>query len=83
MAAILDHALASITPEEERKILRRWAGEEAPAPLPLALTSAEQEWLARHPMIRVAGNRNFAPIEFADQKGEFSGVSADYLKGWL
>lgn len=80
LAAILDRALASITPEEERKILRRWVGEEAPAPIPLVLTTAEQEWLARHPLIRVAGNRNFAPIEFADQNGAFSGVSVDYLK---
>lgn len=80
LAAILDRALASITPEEERRILRRWVGEETPAPIPLVLTSAEQEWLDRHPVIRVAGNRNFAPIEFADQNGEFSGVSVDYLK---
>lgn len=80
LAAILDRALASITPEEERRILRMWVGEEAPAPIPLALTPAEQEWLARHPVMRVAGNRNFAPIEFADQNNKFSGVSVDYLK---
>jgi diguanylate cyclase (GGDEF)-like protein/PAS domain S-box-containing protein len=44
----------------------------------LALTAAEQAWLARHPVIRLAPDPDFPPIEFIDSKGRYRGIAADY-----
>jgi signal transduction histidine kinase len=52
----------------------------APALPEFALTAAEQVWLDRHPVIRVAPDPNFAPIEWFNLQGDYSGVTADYLK---
>ena len=46
----------------------------------LALTAAEQEWLKAHPVIRVGIDRDFAPYEWFDDKGQFIGINADILR---
>jgi PAS domain S-box-containing protein len=52
----------------------------APAGAPTVnLTSAEQAWLQAHPVIRVANNPSFAPIDFDDQRGLPAGVAADVM----
>ncbi|WP_373084515.1 ATP-binding protein [Sneathiella sp.] len=47
--------------------------------LPL-LTGDEKVWLKAHPTITVGPDPNFAPIEYFDDKGEFKGIAADYLR---
>ncbi len=49
-------------------------------PTPLELSEAERVWLLEHPAIRVAQDTSWVPVEFADARGEPSGMSADYLK---
>ena len=44
------------------------------------LTGAEQAWLAQHPIIRLAPDPNFAPIEWFNLKGDYNGISADYVR---
>ncbi len=47
---------------------------------PLAfLTHGEREWLAEHPVIRLAPDPSFPPIEFIDPEGAFKGIAADYV----
>jgi signal transduction histidine kinase/DNA-binding NarL/FixJ family response regulator len=46
---------------------------------PLELTPAEEAWLRDHPVIRIGAETNYAPYEFRDSRGRFSGVVADYL----
>ena len=43
-------------------------------------TVAEREWLAAHPIIRVGAETNYAPYEFQDSRGHFSGVVSDYME---
>ena len=45
----------------------------------LHLTAEERQWLAEHPVIRVAGDRAWPPIEFVGSDGEFRGMSVDFL----
>jgi signal transduction histidine kinase/DNA-binding NarL/FixJ family response regulator len=52
------------------------AEEQAP---PLELTQAEEDWLRTHPVIRIGAETNYAPYEFRDSRGHFTGVVADYL----
>jgi PAS domain S-box-containing protein len=44
-----------------------------------ALTPQEKSWLAAHPVIRVAPDPDFPPIEWFDEHGNFTGIAADFL----
>jgi PAS domain S-box-containing protein len=44
------------------------------------LTPEEEEWLKGHPVIRVAPNPMFPPIEWYDENGDVQGLSIDFLK---
>jgi PAS domain S-box-containing protein len=43
------------------------------------LTSPEREWLKAHPVIRLAPDPQFKPIEYFDSNGNYSGIAADYV----
>lgn len=45
-----------------------------------SLTEEEREWLRNHPVIRVAQDPDWPPLEFVNSQGEPSGISADYAR---
>ena len=45
----------------------------------LGLTAQEKAWLANHPVITVAPDPDFPPIEWFDKNGKFTGIAADYI----
>ena len=45
-----------------------------------SLTEEERVWLREHPVIRVVQDPSWPPLEFADQRGEPSGIANDYLE---
>jgi PAS domain S-box-containing protein len=47
---------------------------------PLPLTAAERQWLADHPVIRVAPDPDFPPLEAVDPQGEFAGIYISFLR---
>jgi signal transduction histidine kinase/DNA-binding NarL/FixJ family response regulator len=55
------------------------AQDEGAAPQ-LDVTDEEKAWLSTHPVIRVGAETNYAPYEFQDSRGRFTGVVADYLE---
>ena len=46
----------------------------------LRLTEAEMAWLKAHPVIRVGVDRDFAPYEWFDEKGQFVGINAEIMR---
>ena len=52
-------------------------GEKASA---LKLSAEEQAWLREHPVVRVALDPAWPPIEFKDARGAVAGISADYMR---
>ncbi|WP_222424079.1 transporter substrate-binding domain-containing protein [Desulfamplus magnetovallimortis] len=44
------------------------------------LTDHEKKWLQAHPVIRLAPDPEFKPIEFFDENGNYSGIAADYAR---
>lgn len=46
----------------------------------IALTDKEKIWLKGHPIVRLAPDPEFMPIEFFDSKGEYTGIAADYAR---
>lgn len=55
-----------------------------PAPMSKSLvpdlTEEERVWLREHPVITVAQDPDWPPIEFVDEDGDNAGITADYLK---
>jgi len=47
---------------------------------PLQLSDDDRAWLRTHSVIRVGAEVNYAPYEFRDARGRFTGVVADYLE---
>lgn len=45
----------------------------------LHLSNQEKEWLKAHPVIRVGIDHNWPPVEWVDEKGRHTGISASYL----
>lgn len=85
LLSVLNKAVDSITDSDRRAIELRWLGIELPRFSPgdaiaqLALTDEEQAWLHDNPAIHVASDRQWAPIEFLDESGQFQGIAIDYL----
>lgn len=50
------------------------------ASYPAVLTDAEIAWLKEHPIIRLAPDPEFRPIEFFDESGNYTGLAADYTR---
>src|SRR5689334_19362549 len=46
----------------------------------LKLSAEDRAWLAAHPVVRVVGDRNWAPIDFVDDAGNHAGIAADLLQ---
>jgi polar amino acid transport system substrate-binding protein len=78
LAGILDRALGDITPEEVRKIHQRWIGEKKTQQL--ELNSKEEKWLATHPEFRLGIDASWAPFEYIDKNGKYSGISSGYVE---
>ena len=45
----------------------------------VTLSHAETIWLKQHPIIKVAGGNEWVPLDFVNNKGEYSGFAFDYL----
>ncbi len=43
------------------------------------LTDSEKAWIKAHPTIRVGVDPEFAPFEYIDDNGSYSGFAADYI----
>jgi PAS domain S-box-containing protein len=43
------------------------------------LTAEEKTWLKAHPVIRLAPDPDFPPVEYFVKDGEYSGITADYV----
>ena len=50
-----------------------------PAQPTLALTPAEETWIANNPTVRVAYDPDFAPFEYIDENGELGGPARAYM----
>ncbi len=46
----------------------------------IGFTAEEQRWLERHPVVRLAPDPDFPPLEFMDGDGVYRGIAADFIK---
>ncbi len=74
---ILQRALDDISPRERREMLYPWVTlDTSPT---LGLTDEEKDWLAAHPVIRVANVLDYAPFDFR-QEGQPRGYSIELIE---
>jgi Amt family ammonium transporter len=45
----------------------------------LLLTDEEKSWIAANPIVKVGGETDWAPFDFIDRTGHYTGVGNDYL----
>jgi PAS domain S-box-containing protein len=69
-----------------QQAILRWAviflvfsGTNYAQPQPDPLTAEERAWLAAHPVLYLAPDPAYEPIEFFDEQNVFRGISADYV----
>ena len=78
LAGILNRALGDISIEEIRKIYQHWTGETKKPQL--ALTDQENKWLKAHTTVKLGIDPSWAPFEFIDKGGNYSGISSGYVE---
>ena len=77
LARILDKVLDSITQEEHQKIQSTWC---TTTKIKIKLTHEEKCWLAHNQKIRLGIDTAWAPFEFIDENGKYSGLSSGYVE---
>lgn len=81
LARILDRALSNMPDPEKLAIFQKWGGvPEEHVEKSLRLSQDEKAWLKAHPMLKLGADQAWAPFEFFDSTGQYSGVLADYKK---
>ena len=79
LGSIMEKAVAAI-PDDLRDEAAAGLVPPPAAPGPaLALTAAEEAWIADNPVVRVAYDPDFAPFEYIDGAGELGGPSRAYM----
>jgi len=46
----------------------------------VVLSDAERSWLAQHPLLRLAPDPEFKPIEYFDEAGNYQGIAAENIR---
>lgn len=78
---ILEKALASITREERQAIRNNWVSTSLLVPdTPLVdLSPEERQWLDKQGGFDLGIDLNWAPFEFVDEDGVYSGIGSSYV----
>ncbi|MGD8639524.1 MAG: transporter substrate-binding domain-containing protein [Gammaproteobacteria bacterium] len=85
LVSILDKALNALPEHEKLSVLSKWIPIQnligvAVEEQKVDLSEEEQRWLADHREMRLAVDPDFAPVEFIDERGNFSGIASEYVK---
>ncbi|MDD0975329.1 transporter substrate-binding domain-containing protein [Pseudomonas fontis] len=82
LLALLNLTLSAVTSATRSNISQRWGagGSVLLTDRKLQLSANEEQWLAKHPVIRVAVSDSAAPLTFFDKSGELQGLAVDLLE---
>ncbi len=73
---LIQKALDAMTLEERQTLHEKWFTIQQPSSI--GLTKEEQQWLAKHPVIRISNELDWAPFDFM-QDGRPAGYSVDMM----
>ncbi|NRB39148.1 MAG: transporter substrate-binding domain-containing protein [Pseudomonadales bacterium] len=76
---IINKGLKSIGESRLNALIGQWTQVQSPKG-EIKLSVEEKRWLARHPVLKVAPDPDFPPLEFIDEQGNYQGLVADYMR---
>jgi len=76
--SIIQKALDAITPHQKQVIVQKWFDKSALKTNDI-LTVKERQWMKQHPVVKVGGGPDWAPIDFVEN-GKYQGIANDYLE---
>jgi PAS domain S-box-containing protein len=76
--SILQKAIANVSTSQMHEIRKKWTLHNT-ITNKVDLTKKELKWIESHPIIHVGGELDWAPFDFVDESGEYTGLSKDYL----
>ena len=80
--SILNKALASISRKEKRKLADNWfhtAGKQSNSNQ-IKLSSEQQDWLTKHPKIRIGIMNAWPPMDYVDSNGKPQGIGVKFIE---
>ncbi|MFJ5285126.1 transporter substrate-binding domain-containing protein [Pseudomonas sp. NPDC088429] len=82
LLAAINQTLDAIPIDDMKRITTRWglSNNFVVDQPPLNLNTAERQWLAAHPTIKVLVAGSYAPLTFFDEHDQLQGLSVDILK---
>jgi polar amino acid transport system substrate-binding protein len=72
-----DYQKQAISPQWNKYL---WVDSEQQDQVDLNLTAEERDWIAAHPVIDMAVEGNWPPVDFTDAQGNQAGILSDYLR---
>ncbi len=75
--SIIEKSLSMITNEERMTILSKWYTKKH-TDNKVFLTTKEKDWIKKH-IVKVAVEKDWAPYDFVDSNGKYTGIANDYL----
>jgi ABC-type amino acid transport substrate-binding protein/CheY-like chemotaxis protein len=79
LAAMLDKAMGTVTDKELVALSRKWIVQEDSDAERIRLSLEEETYLRDHPIISVAFDVDWPPVEFSGKNVDMNGMAADYL----
>ena len=85
LANKIQQGFAALTQDQLEAVEKRWISQHdfayfAKFRQQVPLTAKDRDWLGAHPKLRVGVLADWAPMEFIDENGQFSGVTQDVLQ---
>ncbi|MCG7984114.1 MAG: transporter substrate-binding domain-containing protein [Candidatus Thiodiazotropha lotti] len=78
LASILRKSIASISPEDKKRLQQKWLSNIVKKRLVSPLTDEERDFIQSHPAIRVHNELNWPPFNYT-QDGDPQGFSIDFM----
>ncbi len=79
LVGIINKALDSMSVSKRQQIHTDWINQESQFSSPLIFTQKQHAWLEANPIWRLGVDNSWPPFEFIDDKGVYSGISADVM----
>jgi len=78
---ILNKAFDSVGESKKNILFRKWIGAvKEDFQTWITLNQEEIAWLKDHPVIRIAPDPDYPPVEWLDENGKYRGIAADYME---
>jgi two-component system sensor histidine kinase EvgS len=77
---IINKVLHSISEETNREFRSKWFDESVLSTREIELSRRENKWLIENPEVKIAGEPNWAPLSYYNNKGEYVGIIPDIWK---